>query len=514
MVGVRRWPLIVFGIVLATAAYAIGPYPVGVFYDDGIYLILGKSLATGEGYRFLNIPGHPAAAHYPPGYPALLALLLKLTPAFPANVTILKLVNALLLATSAAGMAYFGRTRLGMPMAVAVLAALAGALAVPVLAMTTVLFSEPLYLALLVPCLLAAERLLDDEEHPAAGVAAGVMAGLLTMVRSIGLALVVATVVALLLRRRRGVAGMFAASAAMVMLPWQLWMAMYNGSVHGVLEGSYGTYVGWLLEAVRQQGSTFPLRVAARNAAELVRPMWGMFATSMPAPLAAAVLVPLGVVGWMGLRRLRRHAPVTDLYLVIYLAIVLLWPYVPDRFLWGVWSLVWVVLALGALELAAHRPQTLALRGGRVLLAVACVVAVGSYSLYHVRGYRGRWWEGAQRSAADRATPLARWVTERTLLTDVVATDSDPLIYLYTGRKTVPAVNWSAAEYVAPQQSADMIVKTRTLIEAYDVRFMLVLDPTGRLAYASDKLRHARPPVLRLVDTLSGGGLVYVRTRR
>ena len=57
---------------------AIGPWPVGVFQDDGIYAVLAKSLATGEGYRFIQMPGAPNATHYPPGYPLLLALLWKL----------------------------------------------------------------------------------------------------------------------------------------------------------------------------------------------------------------------------------------------------------------------------------------------------------------------------------------------------------------------------------------------------------------------------------------------------
>ncbi len=59
---------------------------VGVFYDDGIYLALGRSLAEGHGYRLLYLPGAPGAVHYPFLYPLLLAALSKLAPAFPADV--------------------------------------------------------------------------------------------------------------------------------------------------------------------------------------------------------------------------------------------------------------------------------------------------------------------------------------------------------------------------------------------------------------------------------------------
>ncbi|MBC7897587.1 MAG: hypothetical protein H7066_19360, partial [Cytophagaceae bacterium] len=52
------------GVLAATCVMlAIGPWPVGVFQDDGIYVVLAKSLATGEGYRFLQMPGAPNATH-------------------------------------------------------------------------------------------------------------------------------------------------------------------------------------------------------------------------------------------------------------------------------------------------------------------------------------------------------------------------------------------------------------------------------------------------------------------
>jgi hypothetical protein len=93
---------------------AIGPQPVGVFQDDGAYVILARSLAQGEGFRFSNIPGEPVATHYPPLYPVLLAALWKLSPAFPANVTLFKFVNAALLGAAAAGAFYFARRTLGL----------------------------------------------------------------------------------------------------------------------------------------------------------------------------------------------------------------------------------------------------------------------------------------------------------------------------------------------------------------------------------------------------------------
>lgn len=44
--------------------------------DNAVYLNLAQSLAQGKGYKNLNQPGEPAHTQYPPGFPALLGLLM------------------------------------------------------------------------------------------------------------------------------------------------------------------------------------------------------------------------------------------------------------------------------------------------------------------------------------------------------------------------------------------------------------------------------------------------------
>ena len=151
----REWIALTIAIALTLAAalVAIDPLPIGVFYDDAQYLILAKALASGDGYRFVNLPGAPAATHFPPGYPLLLALLWKISPRFPENVALFKLANALLLAVLAAGTFRFARRGLGLPSAVALVATLAGTTAIPTLVLSSSVMSEPLFLAVLIPLL-------------------------------------------------------------------------------------------------------------------------------------------------------------------------------------------------------------------------------------------------------------------------------------------------------------------------------------------------------------------------
>src|ERR1700730_2310570 len=82
------WPMALIG--LAALGFAMGVLiidgaPVGVFADDAFYVLLARSVAEGQGFRFLNLPGSPAATHFPPGYPLVLAGLWRVAPSFPAN---------------------------------------------------------------------------------------------------------------------------------------------------------------------------------------------------------------------------------------------------------------------------------------------------------------------------------------------------------------------------------------------------------------------------------------------
>jgi len=52
----------------------------GVWNDDGAYLLLGKSLAEGEGLRYSQVPGSLPGAKFPPLYPLFLALLWRVAP--------------------------------------------------------------------------------------------------------------------------------------------------------------------------------------------------------------------------------------------------------------------------------------------------------------------------------------------------------------------------------------------------------------------------------------------------
>ena len=114
---VARWRLAlacVGALALAVGLAIVDALPAGVVADDAFYVILARALASGEGYRYLNVPGHPAGTHFPPGYPALLALVSLVAPAFPASVVAFKALNAAFLAAASVLVARLLRDRVGL----------------------------------------------------------------------------------------------------------------------------------------------------------------------------------------------------------------------------------------------------------------------------------------------------------------------------------------------------------------------------------------------------------------
>ena len=98
-------------VVLASlvAWWASVPYVVGVWHDDGVYALLGRAIASGHGFHHTQLPGSPAAIHYPPLYPLLLAAAWRVAPSFPDNIAVFLALNATLVGLAALGAFHFAR---------------------------------------------------------------------------------------------------------------------------------------------------------------------------------------------------------------------------------------------------------------------------------------------------------------------------------------------------------------------------------------------------------------------
>lgn len=492
--------VLVAAVAFAVALLTIAPWPVGVFQDDAIYVVLAKALATGEGFRMINMPGSPHATHFPPGYPMLLAALWKLYPSFPDNIVAFKFVNALLLACTALGTYHFSRSRVGLGPAGAAIAAGIGTLSVVVLVITGVVLSEPLFMALMLPTLLVTERAAERGDVRTA-LAAGALIGLLSLVRSVGMFALPAALLVLATRRHWRAAATLAAAALVFLVPWQLWVSAYQGEMPSAFVGKYGAYASWLAEGYQAGGWPFARAVLAKNASEL----FGFFGyITLPVPPVFPRLVSLstvlGIVG-VGAYTARHRVSVTTVFLLGYGLVILVWPFEPTRFALVWWPILAALFVRGASTVWTWRPMSAPSRVWRVAcLACVGVVALG-YGTYNGRGVRQRWWLNIQSDASTRAKPIAEWVARATRPDDMVITDHDLIVYLYTGRRAVPTATFTALGRVTPLTPVQDAEILKSLLGQYQPRWYVA--SSAQSIEAAKLLAAESPPRLRYAGAIS-----------
>jgi hypothetical protein len=468
VVAERRAPWIAAAIVLTAALFTMTSDPIGVFYDDAIYALTAKALAEGHGYVYASLPGMPPAIHYPPLWPAILALAWKLAPAFPDNVAWLKLINPVFVAVAAACTVVAGRRAFGLPWWLALGVSLLSFVSVTVLVLTNVLLSEPLFLMLLFPVLLVTERFIREGGARWAAFAAA-MAALIVLGRTIAGVVVVATVLVLLLDRRWRDAAVYCVVVGLLLLPWQLTVWGASAAFPDELRGSYGPYLEWVMDGYRQGGWPFLRDVILINVDDAWRMLGILMSPLVRGPVRAAVAAGTLALFLAGLVLLwtRRGLRVTALAVAGYTAVVLSWPFQVERFVWALWPLFMLIAAGAAYDLvrglrAEGRPRV-----SLAVLAAALVVAAGNVT-YNVRGLGRGWAQSASREMASRAMHLVRYVNADTRLHGkVIASEVAPMVALYTGEVVVPVEMLTTREHVTPKTHDELV----EAIERIDRRF-------------------------------------------
>lgn len=400
--------VVVLAAAAALAAVAMpAPHPGG---DNAGYLTLAHALIQGEGYTELWDPARPPHSKYPPLYPLVLsgAMVLgaqtwsafKLIPAVGISLAVLL---TYLWASRRRGPVFGG--------AVALLVLLSAGW----LEASRWILSEPLFLVLVLGSILAGEAALGggtearpgddggagggpnprgraraDVHAPGEGPAvhlllavAGALAILAFLTRSAGLPLVLALLGALVFARRPKAAALTAAAFAVPALLW-LFRARRGG------EGAYADEF-WLRNPYEPELGTIGIpglvgRVWTNlrlYVGEVLPGEWWGFVEA-PAVLAAAgiALVAAGTVGWV--RRLRPRPGPAELFVPLYLGLVLLWPEVwsGDRFVLPLYPLVLVYAGEAILDGAARLGRSgpgVPAAVGAVLFLVLALPAVGGW---------------------------------------------------------------------------------------------------------------------------------------
>ena len=481
-------------MALAAGLFTLNHYLTGVFYDDGLYAGLAWALAHGHGFTHPNLPGTPAGVHFPPLFPAVLAPLFGAL-ALPDAAFAGKVLDTLCFA-AASGLlaAHAVRIRLlgEVPEWLAPVVVALAAVAIPVLTLLGALMSEPLFALLFVGAVILADRS-PGTWSPRGPLWIGALAAAALLTRSIGGA---AGAGILLYAWRKGATRKQLALVALPVLAagalWGLWVLRHQAGIDPAIASDYGSYFG----TVKSAG----LGALGSSTTDLPRPLSVLTLNWVPSRLAYyAFGIPALLVGIYGLVLLTARSAL-GWSLVFYLAILALWPFPPDRFLWAVLPALALAWVAGAGGLWRHTGRVV-----RIALAVLILGMSYGYGRYEVRGFVHRWWDLAARGisanfaemlpALDSLPPGA-----------VIATDNEPLVWAAIRRTAVPF-------YLFAYQGRTLLEPTpafqRAYLERSGVTHVLLSGTATQSEAQLRRLMAAYPGWLTPVRLWPGGRTLY-----
>lgn len=491
--------VVALGLLLgAVAFWGANKAILGVFHDDGIYAVVGKAVAQGDGYRIVSLPTAPAQTKYPFLYSYLLSWIWALNPSFPQNIALLKGLNVtVLVAIFFVAVIYYRRAAGGSTAAAAALFAVLVCCNPIIFGFTDYVLSD-LWLVLLSLCALTlcAGAEADRGRFSRLLLLAGIT-GLACLSRSAALPLVFAGAIhTFMVRGWRG-AAYFLLGVALFMAPWLAWLWYHSQPPTDSLFAYYTAYdatgaaAGEWAAAMKRHGS-----IVLGNARYL-SDMLEMFYLTPLLPGFGFFLVFFSFLGVIA--SARREEIFAWSFFVISVALLLAWPFHPGRYMAPMAPLALLLLFRGMT--GAHSRLKTALRqfaSGHCLARLAWSPALiillldgvwlSSFLLNHddqsTRGLYGRRlpysWTGFEESFA--------WIRAHTTPDTLLATAYDPMYYLYTERRAIRPALHRPATYFYPYGGAQPDVGSVQEIKPQLVKLRinyLIVDPMD--GYAEGK---------------------------
>ena len=434
-------PLVVIAICLygLLGGLSLSEYDFPSMHDDGIYAITAKSLAeTGE-YRIASLPGEPYQHKYPILFPAILSIVWQFWPDFPGNIVPLKAVSlsagAIFLTFTyllLRGIRDAGHFTAAIIVAICAFAPGTGELANNVL-------SELVYGAFTVVTLWLLDRELRHAGSPSMGIVIGFLCGTAYLTRSVGIALVLAMIGGLALRKNWRLLLTTVFGLALIVIPVKSWCAPVSHV--GRSYEYYVNYGDWFRHTAAEVGPHFLVWVPIKN---LLYSVIGLSGTMLPSrvdifpagnilnsmllglAVAGTLVILLTIVG-LFCSLLQPNPPVWSLYLACYLVLLLIWPFPPPpRFFVPVLPFIILASREGLFRtgwIAAKQTRTLlAWLGLLTLLASSSVSSVER--ICHAR-------------IPIKIDGHYLWIRENSTPDDVIACMDDTKCYFLTGRKAV-----------------------------------------------------------------------------
>jgi hypothetical protein len=452
--------LILAAILLAPSYWvALHTPATGIYHDDSLYLITAKALAEGRGYTIESTPQAMPQTKYPVLFPALLAIVWKLSPQFPANLIYFKLIPLLATLIWLVLSFHLLKRQTGNALFAAGVIALTASSSTVVFLSSAVL-SETTFAALTTGSLMLWLR------HQRTGkqsdlVLAAALAAAAFHTRTIGITVIGAGLAALLLSKKYRAAFEFGLVCVTATLPWFIWQFIHRGAYDPYLsQANYYTKYNILLSFSWGQ----KIQIALKNLLFLPFSLQALFDQPWAAVLGV-VAIPFAIRGVY----LAKLPLVVRAFIWFTIGIIVLWAWPPLRFLIPVLPvLIWAVW-MGVP--GKFRPL--------FLVIILILFWVSSYAClkYSKQALStGLWYplKHSQNAWRDFERQLD-WIKQNTEQHSLIQSNVDPTIYLFTGRKAIRGSfrNASLAWYLDEKEPLGSPTDFEEILSKNDVDFVV-----------------------------------------
>jgi hypothetical protein len=413
----------------------------GYYHDDSIYWVTAKSLADGNGYQISSLPGAPYQTKYPPLYSALLAIIWKANPNFPANLPAATLLAWLLFPAYLAMLWMFLRQQ-GFGWREQCTLVLIAGLNPMAAVLSFSLMPELLFTGLLLASLVLAERAAMRPSSLWIAVLAGVCGALAYLTKSIAAPLLLSAPLCFLLRKQGKNAMLFFAAMLPAVAGWQFWVATHLSRARDLVTLYYTNYLGFQFYNVPWRD--LPL-VMWHNLDGFLMSAGKLLIFDVPygskhLERVVAVAAIAGSVRWAKRTRLLQY-PLAALGMT---GLLLAWHYTPDqRFVFPLYPLLlaglWTELAniLRAFRVSWNKPafadRGAAAAGAALLAGFAMFVAFNT--VFGLSRFLPDLF-AAYRADLQGRLPAYEWIASHVPRQANLYAYDDPLLYLYTSRKS------------------------------------------------------------------------------
>jgi hypothetical protein len=498
----RLFPWAIFlGLLVGIAGiWSSNKEVLGLFHDDGIYAAVAKSLSDGSGYRIISLPTVPDQTKYPFLYSYILSWLWSLDPKFPDNIGLLKSANAVFLAVIFVLSYLFYWHRAAGAESEGLLFAALVCINPAVFSFTDFTVSDILLLLLSLFALVIFDASKQWTSRPSSVTLLAVAVALGCLTRSAAIPLAVAGAVHFAWSKRYRDLLHYVCVVLAVIIPWWLWVRTHSNQAVSSLLDYYVSYGSEPPAFVIMWSDPFgAVEIVSGNLRYIMETLDLIFQSK----IIPGLLLPVGLVLLLGVwRSFNDQSVFFRSYVLLYLLLVVAWPFHPGRYLIPLVPVIYFFLFCGVetaqvllnnFMTSKARRKTLC-HFVRVTFALVVVLQVGWMLNYFLNKdvTTTRVWFGKRLPTSWQGfSETFEWIRSNTDESTILATPYDPMYYLYTGRRSIQPSFHNPSTYFYPYGEAVPFIgspeEIKAELKSLDVRFFVthqLSDPTEQTAHS------------------------------